>query len=129
RLGRRDPRGDERQSLPLRRLPAHRGRDRGRRRPDAAGLMRPFAYARAASAREALAAVAPAAKSDAVRSDRGAQYLAGGTTLVDLMKLDVEGPARVVDINPLARDFGRIEARPDGLHLGALVRMADAADH
>src|SRR5258705_3303810 len=58
------------------------------------------------------------------------QFLAGGTTLIDLMKLDVMAPERVVDINALEHsELGRIEASPEGLRLGALVRMADAAGH
>lgn len=57
-------------------------------------------------------------------------YLAGGTTLVDLMKLDVMRPERVIDINALHDSrYGRIEFSQNGLRLGALVRMADAADH
>jgi len=56
-------------------------------------------------------------------------FLAGGTTLVDLMKLDVMRPEVVVDINSLQARFGGIEATPQGLRLGALARMADVADH
>lgn len=57
-----------------------------------------------------------------------ARYLAGGTTLVDLMKLNVEQPARLIDINTLALD--RIEALPDGgVRVGALVRNSDMARH
>jgi xanthine dehydrogenase YagS FAD-binding subunit len=82
--------------------------------------MRPFAYERTTS-------VAAAAES-AVRSS--VHYLAGGTTLLDLMKLDVMRPETIVDINPLASTaFGQIDVSPNGLRLGALVRMADAADH
>src|SRR5262249_4575979 len=59
-----------------------------------------------------------------------AEFLAGGTTLLDLMKLDVMRPDTVIDINPLAAaGYGRIELNQHGLRLGALVRMADAADH
>jgi xanthine dehydrogenase YagS FAD-binding subunit len=59
-----------------------------------------------------------------------ASYLAGGTTLIDLMKLDVMRPEHIIDINPLQRtEAGRIEVLEDGLRLGALVRMADAAEH
>ncbi|MFF3853867.1 FAD binding domain-containing protein [Micromonospora sp. NPDC002575] len=55
-------------------------------------------------------------------------FLAGGTTLVDLMKLDVMTPARVVDINRLP--LRGITLDRDGLHVGALERMSDvAADH
>src|SRR5881396_2650166 len=53
-----------------------------------------------------------------------ARYLAGGTTLVDLMKLHVEHPAVVVDINPLP--LTRIEQLRDGsVRVGALVRNSD----
>jgi xanthine dehydrogenase YagS FAD-binding subunit len=80
--------------------------------------MRPFAYARADSASEAMAAVAPNA---------AARYIAGGTNLVDLMVDIVETPALVVDINALP--FKTIERRKDMLHIGALARMSDVADH
>ena len=50
--------------------------------------------------------------------------------MVDLMKLDVMRPSALIDINPLQRThLGRIEFGPNGLRLGALVRMAEAADH
>lgn len=64
----------------------------------------------------------------AVRADKNAQFLAGGTTLVDLMKLDVEQPTEVTDINK-AEGLDRIESGKNGLVLGAMVRMAQAADH
>ena len=57
------------------------------------------------------------------------QFLAGGTTLVDLMKLDVLRPERLVDITLLADRHAGIEAGPQGLRLGALARMSAAADH
>ena len=57
------------------------------------------------------------------------QYLAGGTTLIDLMKLDVMRPAALVDIGGLAAENSEIRADSDGLRLGALAKMADAADH
>jgi xanthine dehydrogenase YagS FAD-binding subunit len=93
--------------------------------------MRPFVYARATSAEgaietHALAATARRAPSVAARS----QYLAGGTNLIDMMRLDVMQPELVTDINALAATpSGRIEFGPRGLWLGALVRMADAAKH
>lgn len=71
--------------------------------------------------------------STALRAGRmqGAKFIAGGTTLVDLMKLDVETPSRLVDINHLAdRDpaLGRVEPLPDGgLRIGTLVRNSDLA--
>jgi xanthine dehydrogenase YagS FAD-binding subunit len=59
-----------------------------------------------------------------------AQYLAGGTTLLDLMKLGVMRPARVIDINDLEHTkAGNIEFAADGLRLGAMSRMSAAADH
>ena len=62
-------------------------------------------------------------------ADASVQFLAGGTTLVDLMKLDVLRPTRVVDINQLADRYSAIEADADGLTLGAMAKMADAAEH
>ena len=84
--------------------------------------MRPFLYERVSD--PAAAAHAAGKPAELV------SYLAGGTTLVDLMKLDVMQPQRLIDINALHdTDYGRIEFRQHGLRLGALVRMADAADH
>jgi hypothetical protein len=54
----------------------------------------------------------------------------GGTTLIDLMRLDVMRPEHIIDINPLAASvLGRIDVADRGIRLGALVRMAQAADH
>jgi xanthine dehydrogenase YagS FAD-binding subunit len=54
------------------------------------------------------------------------RFVAGGTTLIDLMKLDVETPAKVIDINRL--DLAKVEKQPDGtLRIGALVRNSDLA--
>ena len=89
--------------------------------------MRPFAYERAADRAAALRAAAATGGSSATQAP--VQYLAGGTTLIDLMKLDVMRPDRLVDINPLASEHGQIVEGPDGLRLGALVHMADAAEH
>jgi xanthine dehydrogenase YagS FAD-binding subunit len=91
--------------------------------------MRRFIYQRARQPVEAAQMTAAGLAADP-RSRSNAQYLAGGTTLLDLMKLDVMRPDIVIDINPLAdSDYGRIELNQHGLRLGALVRMADAADH
>ena len=93
--------------------------------------MRPFAYARAGSAQAAIEnhlAAKAAAATPSVHAP--SQYIAGGTTMTDLMKLDVMRPERLTDINPLAQTpSGDIEFGPRGLWLGALVRMAEAADH
>lgn len=57
-----------------------------------------------------------------------ATYLAGGTTLIDLMKLNVLQPPHVVDVNPLP--LAQIEAMPGGgLRIGAMVRNSDLANH
>jgi xanthine dehydrogenase YagS FAD-binding subunit len=82
-----------------------------------------FTYRRAASV------------DDAVRSGAGAaqqtRFIAGGTNLVDLMKLDVERPAALVDINVLGTSDSSLAAVNDlpdgGLRLGALARMSDVA--
>jgi xanthine dehydrogenase YagS FAD-binding subunit len=81
--------------------------------------MTPFTYERARSITDAV---------NAVTRTEGARYIAGGTNLLDLMKLQVERPAHLVDIQDLALD--RIEETPEGgLRIGALVsNSALAAD-
>ena len=79
--------------------------------------MKAFTYQRAASAGEAAAAAA---------NTPGARFIAGGTNLLDLMKLEIETPSHLIDVNGLGLD--RIEATPDGgLRVGALVRNTDLA--
>jgi xanthine dehydrogenase YagS FAD-binding subunit len=79
--------------------------------------MRPFTYERANSPVEAAAAAARV---------QGAKFVAGGTNLLDLMKLRIEAPAHLIDVNGLALD--KIEATPEGgLRIGALVRNTDLA--
>ncbi|PVM86821.1 molybdopterin dehydrogenase [Caulobacter radicis] len=79
--------------------------------------MRAFTYERAKSPREAAAAVA---------ADPTARFIAGGTNLLDLMKLEIETPARLVDVNGLKLD--EIAPTKDGgLRIGALVRNTDLA--
>jgi len=90
--------------------------------------MRPFVYERVNTPQAAVEAMAGVGAGSALQGP--VQYLAGGTTLLDLMKLDVMRPEKVVDINALdATIFGRLEASRGGLRLGALARMADAAEH
>jgi xanthine dehydrogenase YagS FAD-binding subunit len=60
-------------------------------------------------------------------SEAAVQPLAGGTTLIDLMKLDVMRPGVVVDINPLASTWSTINLEGGNLRLGALARMSDVA--
>jgi xanthine dehydrogenase YagS FAD-binding subunit len=63
---------------------------------------------------------------EAVRSQTEAKFVAGGTTLIDLMKLNVETPKKVVDINSLP--LTQIESTADGgLKIGAMVRNSDLA--
>jgi xanthine dehydrogenase YagS FAD-binding subunit len=77
--------------------------------------VRAFAYERATDAASAVAAV-----------DGDAMYLGGGTNLVDLMKLGVHAPARLVDVSRLSDD--RIDELPDGgLRIGGAVRNSDLA--
>jgi xanthine dehydrogenase YagS FAD-binding subunit len=78
--------------------------------------MRPFEYERATDAAGAVAAVA----------QPGTMYLGGGTNLVDLMKLGVETPERLVDVSRLPYD--RVEDVPGGgLRIGAAVRNSDVS--
>ena len=79
---------------------------------------------------------APGSVADALRAGAapGTRFIAGGTTLVDLMKLEVETPSRVVDLNPLAEHDELLATIVDlpngGVRIGALARMAETAwDH
>jgi len=89
--------------------------------------MRPFAYERASDPAAAVHVATSIAAEAHVRAP--VQYLAGGTTLLDLMKIDVMQPERVVDIRTLAARLGAIEADASGLRLGALASMAETAAH
>jgi len=74
------------------------------------------------------AAIAAAAQSKTAQQGADVRFMGGGTTLIDLMKLNVETPARVLDINRLP--FDKIEIMPDGgLKIGATVRNSDLAYH
>ena len=87
--------------------------------------MRPFVYEHANDAAQAARMGAGAGQGE---SDARVQYLAGGTSLIDLMKLDVLRPQRLVNLDGLQSSCSRIEVAADGLHLGALAKMSDAAD-
>jgi xanthine dehydrogenase YagS FAD-binding subunit len=69
----------------------------------------------------------PGAAVAQVSGDARAEFVAGGTTLLDLMKLNVQAPARLVDLNPLP--LSRIEVTEKGVRIGALVRNSDLAYH
>src|SRR5438045_6504609 len=75
---------------------------------------------------DAGAAIATASHSKTAQQDADVRFVAHGTTLLDLMKLNVETPERVIDINRLPLD--KIEATPDGgLKIRATVRNSDLA--
>ena len=84
--------------------------------------MRPFDYLSPSSAAEA---------TQFVTINANARFIAGGTTLTDLMKLEVEQPDRLVDLNVLARSepaMTQVTSLPDGgVRIGALVRNSDLA--
>src|SRR5947209_8617842 len=69
----------------------------------------------------------PAAAIQQVSDEARAKFLAGGTNLIDYMKVNVETPTRLVDINPLP--LGRIDVTATGVRIGALVRNSDLAYH
>jgi len=74
------------------------------------------------------AAIATAAQSKTAQQGADVRFLGGGTTLIDLMKLNVETPARLLDINRLPLD--KIESIPGGgLKIGAMVRNSDLANN
>src|SRR5437763_9177372 len=112
---RRNSRIHERQPLSLRRVSEHSRRNQRRENKID---MNPFAYSRASDPTQAVAeAVKPRAK-----------FLGGGTNLIDLMKMGVETPANLIDINKLP--LAQIEDRKSqGVRIGALVRNSDLAEH
>ena len=80
--------------------------------------MQPFSYTRPRDIQTAV---------DEVASHPGVKFIAGGTNLIDLMKLGVEKPQRVVDITGLS--LNSIEETPDTIRIGALMRNSDLAQH
>jgi xanthine dehydrogenase YagS FAD-binding subunit len=91
--------------------------------------MRPFVYQRAADVPSAVQALAAAASGNGPLTEAAIQPLAGGTTLIDLMKLDVMRPGALVDINPLASAWSKIELQDGNLLLGSMARMSAVADN
>ena len=87
--------------------------------------MKTFQLTRATDSAQA---IATAAKAKTAQQGAEIRFIGGGTTLIDLMKLNVEQPQTLVDINRLPLD--KIEALPDGgLTIGAVVRNSDLAYH
>src|SRR5438132_1269930 len=117
----------ERQYLSLRCLPKH-----CRRHPECAekrrrqkNRMKTFALTRANDSGQA---IATAAKAKTAQQGAEIRFIGGGTTLIDLMKLNVEQPQTLIDINGLPLD--KIDMLPDGgLTIGAIVRNSDLAHH
>jgi xanthine dehydrogenase YagS FAD-binding subunit len=79
--------------------------------------MKPFTYERATSPAQAAASAARI---------EGAKFIAGGTNLLDLMKLQIENPKHLIDVNGLSLDTIETTAE-GGLRIGALVRNTDLA--
>src|SRR6201993_3444006 len=87
--------------------------------------MHPFELIRAIDVTEAIQG---AAESSTAQQGAQVRFVGGGTTLIDLMKLNVERPQKVIDINGLPLD--KVEVLPDGsLKIGAVVRNSDLAHH
>jgi xanthine dehydrogenase YagS FAD-binding subunit len=87
--------------------------------------MKTFALTRPSDSAQA---IATAAKATTAQQGADVRFIGGGTTLIDLMKLNVEQPKTLIDINRLPLD--KIEALPDGgLTIGAVVRNSDLAYH
>src|SRR5881227_633629 len=108
---------DERQHLPMRRLSEHRRCDQGRGGKNG---MNPFTYTRAADPQQA---------TQTTSANASAKWLAGGTNLIDLMKMGVERPTQLVDVNRLP--LAQIEELPNGggVRIGGLARNSDFAQH
>src|SRR3954469_1645349 len=119
KVHRRNPRTDERQHLPVRRLPQYRRRHSAGDGRDGEQAMINFEYARATDVADAVRQIA---------ADPAAKFIAGGTNLIDLMKYDVERPVRLIDITRLPLKTVEDTAN-GGLRIGALVPNSDLAYH
>lgn len=81
--------------------------------------MNPFTYIRATDPQQAV---------DGISGNANAKFLGGGTNLIDLMKMGVETPTQLIDINRVG--LSKIEELPGGgVRVGALVRNSDMAEH
>src|SRR5256884_7767817 len=90
--------------------------------------MRAFAYQIATDASAAVQALAAAAIDNNPLTESPIHRLAGGTTVMDLMKLTGMRPSTVIDTNPLACSWSEINLEGGNLRLGARARMSDVAD-
>ncbi|MEY2411037.1 MAG: xanthine dehydrogenase YagS FAD-binding subunit [Verrucomicrobiota bacterium] len=93
--------------------------------------MRALTFQKAASADNAVqAALAAAPQAGVAATAAPGQFIAGGTTILDLMKLDVMRPQTLIDINPIGPGANDgIEVTAAGIRFDALVRMSRAAEH
>jgi xanthine dehydrogenase YagS FAD-binding subunit len=91
--------------------------------------MRAFVYDRPSTEIGAIRAASALAQLPSSQGRAPVEYLAGGTTLLDLMKLDVMRPAKVVDLGALATAHDATALSSSGVRLGALVKMSIVADH
>src|SRR6266513_3308699 len=120
--GRGRERIHERQHLSLRCVSKHRGRDSKCTKKI---RMKIFALNHTTDPAQD---VATASKAKTAQQGAEIRFIGGGTTLIDLMKLNVETPRQLVDVNHLP--FDKIEALPDGgLTIGAVARNSDLAYH
>src|ERR1700758_2064293 len=99
----------ERKHLPLRRVSKHCRRDSERAPKQGEIGVKTFELMRATDSAQA---VASAAKSKTAQQGADIRFIAGGTTLIDLMKLNVETPQKLVDVTRLP--LGKIDNLPDG---------------
>jgi xanthine dehydrogenase YagS FAD-binding subunit len=107
------------------RLPKDRSGYQAGSRQDGGWLMRPFAFERAADVPHACRMASGTGQG---QTDSAMQFLAGGTTLIDLMKLDVLRPRTIIDLGALsARE--PVSVGPDGLTLSAFAKMSKVAAH
>ena len=88
--------------------------------------MRPFDYAQAESLSQAATLASGTGQG---QTDAATQFLAGGTTLIDLMKLDVLRPRRLVGLSGLKDANARVELSGRELTLGGFAKMASVARH
>src|SRR6266404_7099374 len=109
---------DEREHLSLRRVSQHSGRDQ--RSEDEGWRMNPFTYSRATDANQAVTAVSGKPQN---------KFLGGGTNLIDLMKMGVETPTQLIDINKLPLAEVEDLSGGKGVRIGALARNSDVAEH
>src|SRR6266550_7946095 len=109
---------DERQHLSMRRLSQHPRSDQGGE--NEGERMNPFTYSRTNDAEQAVAEIS---------AKPHGKFLGGGTNLIDLMKMGVETPTQLIDINKLPLAEVEDLSGGKGVRVGALARNSDVAEH